>query len=107
MDTQKKTKQDIIADLAKNKAIETIISNVTKCHRPEHEDLAQMLYLDLLSKPDDLIQELDARNSLQYFLARMVTNSINSKTSRFYYLFGKYNSLASDIDEYREEDTDD
>lgn len=107
MDTQKKTKQDIIGDLARNKAIETIISNVTKCHRPEHEDLAQMLYLDLLSKPDDLIEELHTRNSLQYFLARMVTNSINSKTSRFYYLFGKYNSLASDIDDYREEDTDD
>lgn len=105
MDTQK-TKQDIIEELARNKAIEAIISNVTKCHRPEHEDLAQMLYVDLLSKPDDLIQELYARNSLQYFLARMVTNSINSKTSRFYYLFGKYNSLASNIDDYRE-DTDD
>lgn len=105
MDTQK-TKQDIIADLAKNKAIETIISNVTKFRRPEHEDLAQMLYLDLLSKKEELIQELYARNSLQYFLARMVTNSINSKTSRFYYLFGKYNSLTSDIDDYRE-DTDD
>lgn len=106
MDTQKKTKHDIVGDLARNKAIETIISNVTKCHRPEHEDLAQMLYLDLLSKKEELIQELYARNSLQYFLARMVTNSINSKTSRFYYLFGKYNSLASDIDDYRE-DTDD
>lgn len=105
MDTQK-TKHDIIEELARNKAIETIINNVTKCHRPEHEDLAQMLYLDLLSKPDDLIEELHTRNSLQYFLARMVTNSINSKTSRYYYLFGKYNSLASDIDDYSE-DTDD
>lgn len=106
MDTPKKTKHDIIEELARNRAIETIISNVTKCHKPEHEDLSQMLYLDLLSKPDDLIEELYTRNSLQYFLARMVTNSVNSKTSRFYYLFGKYNSLASDIDDYRE-DTDD
>lgn len=105
METQK-TKQDIIGDLAEKKAIETIIGNVAKCHRPEHEDLAQMLYLDLLSKPEELIRELHTRNSLHYFIARMVTNSLNSKTSRYYYLFGKYNSLASDIDDYRE-DTDD
>lgn len=94
-----KRKFDIIEELAENRVIEEIISNVA--HNPNEDtlkDLSQMLYEDLLNKPSEKIIKLYDNKQLQFFLTRMVLNSINSKTSRFYYLFAIHNNKTQGLD---------
>lgn len=94
-------KYKIIKKLAEEKTIETIINNIAKTNDDTLQDLAQMLYLDLLEKKDETIITLYEEKKLQYFLTRMVINSINSKTSRYYYLYKKYNDITEEIDNER------
>lgn len=98
-----KSKYEIIEELAKNKTIEEIIGNVAA--NPSEDtlkDLSQILYEDLLMKPDDKVEQLYKDGQLQFFLTRMVLNSINSKTSRYYYLFSRFNNKTQQL-EYDEE----
>jgi hypothetical protein len=94
-------KYKIVEKIAQEKTIETIIKNVAKTDDDTLQDLAQMLYLDLLEKNDETIISLYEEKKLQYFLTRMVINSINSKTSRYYYLYKKYNDLTEEIENER------
>jgi uncharacterized membrane protein YheB (UPF0754 family) len=92
-------KYRIIEELANDRTIEEIIKNVS--HNSSDDtlnDLAQMLYEDLLSKPSEKIVELHNKKQIQFFLTRMVINSIKSKTSRYYYLFTKPNNNLQGID---------
>lgn len=91
----------IIEKLAQQKTIETIINNVVKNYDDTHKDLAQMLYEDLLMKDDEMIINLYENKKLQYFITRMVLNSINSKTSRYYYTYTKYNNMMEEIADER------
>lgn len=100
-----KGKYEIIEELALNKTIEEIIHNIAQTKDDTLNDLAQMLYEDLLMKDDAKIIQLYETEQLQYFLTRMVLNSINSKTSRYYYAFRKYNNNAQQL-EYEGEDTE-
>ena len=99
---QKSMKYKIIKKLAEEKTIETIINNIAKTNDDTLQDLAQMLYLDLLEKKDETIITLYEEKKLQYFLTRMVINSINSKTSRYYYLYKKYNDITDEIENERQ-----
>lgn len=94
-------KYKIVEKIAQEKTIETIIKNVAKTDDDTLQDLAQMLYLDLLEKNDETIISLYEEKKLQYFLTRMVINSINSKTSRYYYLYKKYNDITDEIENER------
>lgn len=94
-------KYKIIEELAKNKTIETIIKNVVQSQDDTLNDLSQMLYEDLLLKDDEKIIELYNKNQLQYFITRMVINSIHSKTSRYYYLFARHNNIIQELDDER------
>lgn len=100
-----KGKYEIIEELALNKTIEEIIHNIAQTKDDTLNDLAQMLYEDLLMKDEDKIVQLYESEQLQYFLTRMVLNSINSKTSRYYYAYKKYNNNAQQL-EYEGEDTE-
>lgn len=98
-------KNKIINQLAKDKALETIINNVAHNLPDNHkQDLAQDLYLDLLNKPDDLIINLYNANQLNFFLARMVTNSIYSTTSRYYYDYVKWDINKRELNNLPYED---
>jgi hypothetical protein len=95
-------KYKIIEKLAKEKTIEKIIKNVVKNDDDDTlKDLSQMLYEDLLMKDNDMIVNLYETKKLQYFLTRMVLNSINSKTSRYYYTYTKYNNMMEEIADER------
>lgn len=108
MKMKEKNKYDIITDLALNQTVEGIICNITKGNDDDTlKDLAQMIYEDLLLKDEYKIQKLYQDDQLNYFITKMVLNSINSKTSRYYYLFKKYNNLIQELEdekERREED---
>lgn len=100
----KKSKYEIIDELAKNKVIEEIIGNVAS--NPQEDtlkDLSQLLYEDLLMKNDEKVEKLYETGQLQFFITRMVLNSINSKTSRYYYLFSRFNKNTQQLEVYDEE----
>ena len=96
MKIQKMTKIQIIEELAKNRTVETLISNIVK-HKwnDTYNDLAQMIYEE---KNENLIQKLyqnqESNNELNAFLIRMIINNIFSKNSPFYYQFGKYRDMV-------------
>lgn len=93
-------KYEIVAELAQNKTIEEIVGNIAKNPQDDTlKDLAQMLYEDLLLKDEEKIVQLYEDGQLQYFITRMVLNSINSKTSRYYYLFGRFNNKIQELKE--------
>lgn len=90
----------IIERIAKERVIETIIENVAKSpldrdsgtlSDPYLQDLAQDLYLDLLQKPQEKIQEMYENGELRWYCTRMVVNNIKSKNSRYYYDYIKNN----------------
>lgn len=82
-------KTDIINQLAREKRIERLITklNMTKEQQFNLCDLAQDLYLDLLTKSDDLIYKLYERDEFDYFIYRMITNNIFSKNSPYYKMY--------------------
>lgn len=95
------TKHKIIEELAKDRTIETIIANITQSGDDTLNDLSQMLYEDLLLKDEEKIIQLYKDEQLQYFITRMVLNSINSKTSRYYYMFARHNNICEEIQDER------
>lgn len=95
------TKYQIVERLAKEKKVEEIISKITKGSKEDTlHDLANDIYLDLLTKPELKIQQLYygkgqdnpdyTNNQLDYFITRIILNSVNSKTSRYYYIYKKF-----------------
>ena len=81
-------KYEIIEQLAKDKIVEGIIDNINN-KDPDLEDLKQDIYVELLLKDDRLIEQLHQNNKLKYFIVKMVTNNIKSKTSPYYYQYKK------------------
>ena len=100
-----KRKYDIISEIAKNKTIEDIIGNIAQ--NPQEDtlrDLSQILYEDLLMKDSSKIVKMYEEDQLNYFITRMVLNSIKSKTSRYYYLFSKFNKNTQELNIEDEQD---
>lgn len=83
------TKNEIIEELAKNKVVEEIVENITKNRDSTIKDLIQMLYLDLLEKDEEKIQELYNKNQLTFFITRMAINQFHSNNSPYHYMFRK------------------
>lgn len=81
---------DIYTIIAKNKMIETLIDkyNVKSIYK---QDLAQEIYLIILSKDKTKLQEMYDNNQLNFYLARIISNQYFSKTSVFYKDYKKYN----------------
>lgn len=80
--------------------VENIIANIAKNTTDEDlKDLANDIYLDLLEKNEELLAGIYERGQMNYYITRIVINSINSKTSRFYYLYKKNNAIQSSIDD--------
>lgn len=84
------TKSWIVEQLAKDRVVESIVDNVNNSDQ-DRFDLVQDIYLDLLTKDDAFIQELYQSKKLKYFIVKMVTNNIKSKTSPYYYQYKKPN----------------
>lgn len=96
-------KQNIIKTIAETNLLRTIINNVAKNSKDEDlKDLEQDLYLELLEKDEELIDYLYENDQLNFFLTKMVTNNINSKTSPFYYRYRKYKRQEVQIDDTAE-----
>jgi hypothetical protein len=92
------TKSEIINQLAIERKVEELISNITKAPLTEgEEDLAQDIYLALLEKNDRLIEQLYKDNQLIYFITRMLINNLRSKTSPYYYKYKRYENNKTNL----------
>lgn len=97
----------IIEQIAKDKLIDQIISNVAKDAKDEDlKDLKQDIYLILMEKDEDFLEGIYERGQMPYYLSRIITNNINSKTSRFYYLYKVHKNKQLIIDDIPNEPTE-
>lgn len=78
-------RSDIIGQLARDKVVEKIIENVT--HRAinrDTQDLAQMVYLTLLTYDEKKVMEMWKEGELNFFIVAIIRNQYFSETSPFY-----------------------
>ena len=99
-----RTNAQIINEIANGGLVEEIIQGVSysKFENTENiKDLAQDIYLQLLQMDNAKINELYFKKQLRYWIARIVVNSIHSKTSPYFYTYKKEQMQSvsiSDID---------
>lgn len=78
------TKNEVVNIIAKERMVETIVSNIAKSSDDLLNDLVQEIYLDLLQKDEDKIVKLYLSNQIRYFITRIVINNIHSKNSPYW-----------------------
>lgn len=104
------TNAQIINYVANSKIVEEIIQGVSYSRYENAEnikDLAQDIYLQLLQMRTDKLNDLYTKNQLRYWIARIVVNSIHSKTSPYFYQYKKNNRNSVNINELNADDLDD
>lgn len=89
-------KYAVIERVARERRVETIIANVCRSGAPEMRDFAQMIYLALLEKDDDIILRLEATGKMDCYIAAMVKRQWNTGHSAFRDAFTKYQRKAGD-----------
>ena len=95
--------RSIIDKIAKDGVLDEIVNNVAKNVKDEDlKDLKQDIYITLLEKDEELLEKIYERGQINYLLTRIVVNNINSKTSRFYYLYKKNNQKNIPLDDLQE-----
>lgn len=103
-----RTNAQIINEIANGGLVEEIIQGVSysKFENTENlKDLTQDIYLQLLQMRTDKLNDLYIKNQLRYWIARIVVNSIHSKTSPYFYTYKKEQMQSvsiDDIDTYNE-----
>lgn len=85
-----KSRDEIIAELGKDKVVEEIVHNIAQKKDDTLNDLIQDIYVDLLLKPSEKIEQLYDNNQLKFFITKMVLNNVNSKNSPYYYKYKKF-----------------
>ena len=96
------TKNEVIGKLAKEKVVETAITNIAKTNSDTLKDLSQNIYVDLLLKDEEKIVNLYETNQLRFFIVRMILNNLFSKNSPFYQTFKKNTNATVNIDDLKD-----
>lgn len=97
-----RTNSEIINEIANAGLIEEIIDGVSYSRYENVEnikDLAQDIYLQLLQMRTDKLNDFYTKNQLRYWIARIVVNSIHSKTSPYYYSYKKAQRQSVNIND--------
>lgn len=82
-------KYSIIDEISKDKLVEEIVYNIGDRGDEDLKDLAQDIYINLLEKEDNLIENLYSTNQLKFFIVKMIVNNIHSKNSPYYTKYKK------------------
>ena len=96
------TNAQIINEIANNGLVEEIIQGVSysKFENDENlKDLTQDIYLQLLQMRTEKLNDLYTNNQLRYWIARIVVNSIHSKTSPYFYTYKKEQMQSVNIND--------
>lgn len=96
-------KQSVIGKLAEEDVVGKIIRNIAKNSAdPDLKDLEQDIYLQLMEKDEEMIENLYENGQLNYYITKIAINNIKSKTSRFYYTYKKNKAKNITLDEWNE-----
>lgn len=82
-------KETIITEIARQKLVEEIVHNIGGNTDDDLQDLIQDLYIDLMNKPDTLIQSLYNNKQFNFYITKMVLNNVRSKNSPFFSTYKK------------------
>ena len=96
------TNAQIINEIANNGLVEEIIQGVSysKFENTENlKDLTQDIYLQLLQMDKARINELYFKKQLHFWVTRIITNNIHSKTSPYYYQYKKAQRQSVSIED--------
>ena len=97
-----KTNAQIINEIANVGLVEEIIQGVSysKFENKENlKDLTQDIYLQLLQMDNTKINELYFKKQLHFWVTRIITNNIHSKTSPYYYQYKKVQRQSVSIED--------
>ena len=97
-----RTNAQIINEIANNGLVEEIIQGVSysKFENTENlKDLTQDIYLQLLQMDNAKINELYFKKQLRFWVTRIITNNIHSKTSQYYYQYKKEQRQSVNIND--------
>lgn len=97
-----RTNAQIINEIANGGLVEEIIQGVSysKFENPENiKDLAQDIYLQLLQMDTKKLNDLYTKNQLRFWVTRIITNNIHSKTSPYYYMYKKAQMQSVNIND--------
>lgn len=95
------TKNIVVNCLAVSGIVESLIRNIGG-YDDNYPDLAQNIYIDLLSKDDDKIVEMFKNGQIKFFLVRMITNNIYSVNSPWYVTYKKHKNNTINIDDIKD-----
>ena len=96
------TNAQIINEIANGGLVEEIIQGVSysKFENTENlKDLTQDIYLQLLQMDNAKINELFFKKQLRFWVTRIITNNIHSKTSPYFYTYKKEQMQSVSISE--------
>ena len=90
---------EIITKIAEDRLVESMVCNIAGRDRITGDlcDLVQMVYLVLLEYDDDKILDLWTNGEIRFFIARIITNQLNSRTSPFWRIIRKFGHLSTEI----------
>lgn len=93
------TRFEIVETLARQQRVETFIRNVARTSRlaPDLQDLAQMVYLTLLTYDEDKILDLWESDAIDFFIARVILNQYRSRDSPWRDIFHRHGIHYIDI----------
>ena len=103
------SREELVEELAKGRVLEKMIAREVKEHRPEHDDLAQDLYISLLGKEESKLLDLLNNDKLEFYLLGMIKKNLHSNTSPFYYTYRRFSCLNNgpESKEYQSATTED
>ena len=100
METMQERARAIIGTIAAERRVEFIVRSVAHTDNlaGELSDLCQEVYCILLGYPADKIVDLWETECIGFFLVRIITNQLRSRTSRFYYTYKRIQAQCRSLD---------
>lgn len=101
-------RRGIVDRLARQHRVEQIISNVCRpcTDTTTLADLAQMVYLVLLTYDAEKVVDLWEKGQMDFFIVRVVLNQYRSKNSPYYHTLREFSARSTEVTE-RNGGTDD
>lgn len=102
------TAAKIVEALGRERRVEQIIARIAGVDTltANLQDLAQMVYLDLLQFPEDKLADLWENEQINFLIIRIVRNNLHSVTSRYYYIIRRFSALSCDLDGLKQKNED-
>lgn len=98
----KEKAQKIIEDLARRGRVEEFVKKAahTDVLGADLADLCQETYCIILSYEPEKIVDLWENGDMDFFIARIITNQLWSKTSRYHYKYRHFRGMCYPLDGY-------